>query len=90
MVSISSPPSDTNRWSRWKEFKTLRAAELWLGEAYAYQMRQDGMWWFGAPDAYSVENVRLVLEMVATKVGKPVEEVEATLVAKADAKIRKA
>lgn len=90
VVSISSPPSDTNRWSRWKEFKTLRAAELWLGEAYAYQMRQDGMWWFGAPDAYSVENVRLVLEMVATKVGKPVEEVEAALVAKADAKIRKA
>lgn len=94
VVEISAPASDTNRYSRWKEFKTLRAAELWLVEAYCHQNRdiapEERSWVFSAPDAYSPENVDKVVGMVAAKVGKPVEEVEAALIKKALAKIRKA
>jgi hypothetical protein len=94
VVEISAPASETSHYSRWKEFKTLRAAELWLVEAYTHQNRdiapEERRWVFSAPDAYSPENVDKVVGMVAAKVGKPVEEVEAALVKKALAKVNKA
>jgi hypothetical protein len=65
-----------------KDFKTLKAAELWLVPALAYKEvkgRFPEAYIGGAPDAYSPENVDIVLQMIAQKKGiTPTEVLAAT------------
>lgn len=71
VVKIVAPDDGYRRWSRWKEFKTYRSAELWLVEALAHRTLKALIPAGGvvphAPDAYSEENLEAVLDMMAVK-----------------------
>ena len=79
-----------------KEFKTLRSAELWLIEAYAYAtveaVKSSGgvtTWWASAPDAYSEENLEYVVSLYAQKTGTSTDEVIANALKKARIRLKK-
>lgn len=86
-ISVKAGEEVERSHGRWKEFKTLRSAELWLVEALAYQnsdkVEEDRRWWFYAPDGYSENNFALVLELLAQKKDISVDEALAPLTAKA-------
>lgn len=79
-----------------KEFKTLRSAELWLVEAYAYNfveaLKVTGTttYWASAPDAYSEENVLYVVDLYSQKTGISTDEVIANALKKATKKVKEA
>jgi hypothetical protein len=79
-----------------KEFKTLRSAELWLVEAYAYNfveaLKVTGTttYWVSAPDAYSEENVLYVVDLYAQKTGISTDDVIANAIKKATKKVKEA
>jgi len=80
-----------DQFSRYKEFKTLRAGELWLVEALTYveRLKQNLRYTWGKPDAFSPENVELVRGLVAKKKGISVEELDAIVAPKVAKKLLK-
>lgn len=72
--------SEAHRYqhSKYKTFKTYRATELWVVEALAWEQSNltfgDEYHGFG-PDAYSPENLSLVLNLMAEKKGCSVNEI---------------
>lgn len=83
IVSISAPRNDgIERHGDYKDFKTYKAAEIWAVEAIAKQRVMDakisryGVWF---PDAYTVQNLSTVLEMMAAKKQVTVEQILADL-----------
>lgn len=83
VVSIAAPRNDgTDRHGEYKDFKTYKAAEIWAVEAVAKQRIVDakinryGVWF---PDAYTVQNLSTVLEMMAAKKQVTVEQILADL-----------
>lgn len=77
-VSITSD-FDGDQWHcRRKEFKTYRSAELWMVEALAFKTLKEkfpARHISGKPDAYSVDNITRVLEMMAEKKALTVAEI---------------
>lgn len=83
-LSVDGEPvkirSEAHRYlhSMWKTFKTYRAAELWVVEALAWEQSNltfgDEYHGYG-PDAYSPENLSLVLNLMAEKKGCSVDEI---------------
>ena len=92
VVEIRVAPKEGDRYWRVKEFKTLRSAELWLIEAYAYQLRttlpEERQRWWREPDAYTEDHVHYIVDLYAQKTGKSVEEVVAQVTAKAHKKLK--
>lgn len=93
-ISVSTDEQVKRSHGRWKEFKTLRSAELWLVEAYTYQVAQalpeDKQWWFYAPDAYSIANVEYIIDLYAQKTGTTTDEVIVNALKKAGKKVKEA
>lgn len=79
VVTIKCLATEESLHGRYKDFKTYKAAELWMTEALAYKALRDkypAPKYIGyAPDAYSVENIATVLEMMAEKKGTTVEAI---------------
>ena len=81
-----------NRYgSRSKEFKTFRSAELWMTEALTYsaikEMYPDKAYIGRSPDAFSEENIQMVLEMMAAKKEVTVEAIKEGFVKKVAKKV---
>lgn len=93
VVEISMPPRDGRKYSEYKEFKTLRSAELWLVDAYAHILRttlpEDRQWCYNAPDAYSEANLLRVLELWSAKTDRPASEIIETSMKKARQRFKK-
>lgn len=93
-ISVSSDEQVKRSHGRWKEFKTLRSAELWLVEAYAYAgaqvLPEDKQWWFYAPDAYSEANLLYIVDLYAQKTNTSADEVIANATKKAGKKVKQA
>jgi hypothetical protein len=93
-ISVSADEQVKRSHGRWKEFKTLRSAELWLVEAYAYNLAlaipEDRRWGFYAPDAYSEANVLYVVDLYAQKTGISTDDVIANAIKKAGKKVKEA
>lgn len=93
-ITVSADEQVKRSHGRWKEFKTLRSAELWLVEAYAYNLAlaipEDKRWGFYAPDAYSEANVEYIVDLYAQKTGTSTDEVIANAIKKAGKKVKEA
>ena len=93
-ISITNEEREKVRYchSNWKEFKTLRSAELWLVDAYAHSLSvalgRDKCWVLSAPDAYSEDNVLHVVNLCAQKTGISTDEVIANAVQKAGKRVK--
>lgn len=78
-----------------KEFKTLRAAEIWLVEALAWveigkdEGKKTYKTWLTEPDGFTDANLELVLDLIAKKKGVTVEAVKAENASKVAKKIAK-
>lgn len=86
-VQIFAP--EVSQWHRYKTFKTLRSAELWLADGLAEEIKKERGGWSHPPDAWSAETKRQVLELMSVKTGKTVEALVAEFTAKAEKKVKK-
>lgn len=78
VVSISAPANDgVNRWGNHKDFKTYKAAELWLVDAMVAKQvwLEPNCWTHHGPDAMTDQNMELVLSMMATKKGVSMDSI---------------
>jgi hypothetical protein len=91
-ITVSEEEKVKRCHGRWKEFKTLRSAELWLVEAYAYNLAlvipEDKRWGFYAPEGYSEANVLYVVDLYAQKTGTSTDDVIANAIKKAGKKVK--
>lgn len=86
-VEISAP--DTKSWSKYKTFKTLRSAELWLTEGLAEEIKDARGAWSYYPDAWTEATKQKVLDLMSAKTGKSVGELLAEFTAKAEKKVKR-
>lgn len=93
-ISITEEEKEGKSFSRWKEFKTLRSAELWLVDAYAYlivnALPKENRWGFSPPDAYSEANLLYIVDLYAQKTNTSADEVIANATKKAGKKVKQA
>ena len=88
VIEIYAATADSS--SRWKEFKTYRAAELWLVEGLSEEMKKDaGMPYIHYPDAWSDTTKAQVVALMGLKKGQTPNEILATYTTKAAARFKK-
>lgn len=86
-VEIFAP--DTKSWSRYKTFKTLRSAELWLTDGLAEEIKDARGAWAHYPDAWTEATKQRVIDLMSAKTGKSVEELVAEFAVKAEKKVKR-